>query len=229
MRHPEHLFLYEEILLLALRNEKGTVISSYVDYAIAGAVLAEFLLDGHISVGETKKQQVEVHLTDPTGDPVMDECLEKLTSAKKKASLKTWVSRLAGIKGFRGKAAQQLCRRGILRADEDKVLWLFTRKIYPEINPVPEQKMVQRLRSAILGDEDPLDPRTVVLISLAHGASMLKEGFDANELRARKKRIQQISSGDVIGKATKELVAACQAAVMISTVTAANAAAVASS
>ncbi len=226
MKHPEPLFLYEEILLLALRNEKGTVISGYVNYVIAGAVLAEFLLDGHLLIGESKKQLVDLHRIKPMEDPVMDECLEKLKSAPKKASLKTWVSRLGGMKDLRRKAAQQLCRRGILRADEEKVLWLFTRKIYPELNPVPEQKIVQRLRAAIIGEEELIDPRTVVLISLAHGAGVLQEGFEAKELRARKKRIQQIVSGDIIGTATKDVIAACQAAVMISTMAATNAAVV---
>ncbi len=34
------------------------------------------------------------------------------------------------------------------------------------------------------------------------------------EVRARKKRIQQIINGEIVGKATKEVIEACQAAVI---------------
>ena len=33
---------------------------------------------------------------------------------------------------------EALCRRGILRMDEGKVLLLFKRKIYPELDPAPD-------------------------------------------------------------------------------------------
>ncbi len=42
----KQLFLYEEAMLLALRDEKGTVMTSFPDQVVAGAVLAELLLDG---------------------------------------------------------------------------------------------------------------------------------------------------------------------------------------
>ena len=218
MTHTKPLFLYEEIMLLALDNEKGTVATSYLEYAVAGAVLAELLLDSRITVGATRKRLVDLHNTRPTGDPIIDECMKIMKAGKMRASLQTWVSRLAGITKFRHKAARQLCYRGILRADEDKVLYIFTRKIYPEINPVPEKKIVERLRAAIFTDSDQLDPRTVVLISLANGADLLKETFGRKEVRSRKKRIEQIVNGELTGKATKEVIAACEMAVMVAAI-----------
>ena len=38
------LFLHEEILLLALRDEEGTIAGAMYQYAIGGALLAELLL-----------------------------------------------------------------------------------------------------------------------------------------------------------------------------------------
>ena len=218
MIHSQSLFLYEEIMLLALRNEKGTIATSYSEYAVAGAVLAELLLDRRIFVDNTRKQLVDLYKTEPTGDLIIDECLERMMAGKKRASLKTWVSRLAGIKGLRNKAARQLCKRGILRAEEDKILFIFTRKIYPEIDPVPEKKIVGRLHAAIFSDDDQLDPRTVVLISLAHGANLLTGNFERKEIRTQKKRIEQIVNGEMIAKATKEVIEACQAAMMVAVI-----------
>lgn len=212
------LFLYEEIMLLALRDEEGTTSTGYAEYVIAGAILAELLLERRISLGDTRKQLVAVQNGKSTGDPILDECLERIAAAKRRGSLQTWVSRLAGTKGLRHKVARRLCDRGILRADEDKVLFIFKRRIYPEINPLPEKKIIDRLRTAIFTNRDQLDPRTVVLISLASGGDLLNQTFGRKEVRARKQRLEHIVNGELTGKATKEVIAACQTAVMVAAI-----------
>jgi len=111
--------------------------------------------------------------------------------------------------------AQQLINRGILRADEDKVFLIFTRKIYPEVNPEPERKLIDRLHRAIFMDAEEVDPRTVVLLSLANTTGLLKIVFDKKKLKTRKKRINQVINGEVTGKATKEAIEAMQAAVVV--------------
>jgi hypothetical protein len=134
------------------------------------------------------------------------------------ASIGTWVSRFAGVKRLQHRVAGQLCKRGILRADEDKVLLIFTRKIYPEVNPKPERELIERLRKAIFTDARDLDPRTVVLVSLANSADVLKVVFDKKELKKRKERIEEIGRGDVLGEAAKEAIQAAQAAVMMAAI-----------
>ncbi|MFZ0390162.1 MAG: GPP34 family phosphoprotein [Calditrichia bacterium] len=218
MQNRNSLHLYEEIMLLALRDKKGTVATDYSEYAVAGAIIAELLLDGRISVDDSWRKRVNLNDPSPTGDPVIDEVIEKIAGAKRRASLKTWISRIAGIKKLRHKVARHLCNRGILRNGEDKVLLLFTRKIYPEINPEPERQIIERMRKAIFTDTGEVEGRTAVLISLAKGADLLKQPFSRKELKPRKKRIEQIVNGDMTGKATKEVIEACQAAVFIAAV-----------
>jgi golgi phosphoprotein 3 len=214
----EPLHLYEEILLLALRNKQGTVATDYSEYVIAGAVLAELLLERRIALYGTRKHLVDIRITQPTGDPIIDECLEVMKAGRKRASLQKWVSRLAGIKRLRHKVARQLCDRGVLSAGEDKVLYIFTRKIYPEIDPVPEQEIVERLWTAIFTDSSRVEPRTVVLISLANAAGLLAQAFGRKEVKSRKKRIEHIVSGELAGQATKEVIAACETALIIACV-----------
>jgi Golgi phosphoprotein 3 len=218
MARGKPLFLYEEIMLLALRDEQGTIATGFPEQVVAGAILAELLLEGRIAVEDTRKKLVNALDSKPTGDPIIDECLEKMSTAKRRASLQTWVSRLAGTKNLRHKAAQQLCDRRILRADEDKILFVFKRRIYPEIDPMPEKKIIDRLRDAIYNDHAKLDPRTVVLISLANGSDMLRQTFGRKEIKARKKRIEQIENGELTGKATKEVIAACQTALIVAAI-----------
>lgn len=212
------LFLYEEIMLLALRDEQGTIATGFVEQVVAGAILAELLLDNRITVDETKKQLVRLRRAKPTGDPVIDECLEKISTAKRQGSLSKWVQQLAGIKNLKHKVAQQLCKRGILRADEDKILFLFNRRIYPEINPAPEKKIIERMRKAIFTDHHQVDARTVVLISLANGSDLLRYTFGRKELKPCKTRIEKITNGDLTGKATREVIAACQAALIVAAI-----------
>ena len=211
------LFLHEEIMLLALRDEEGTIASGTMyQYAIGAAILAELLLNQRIALDETRKKKlINLISSTPLGEPLIDQCLEKIDNAKRRASLQTWVTRFAGVKNLKHRVAQQLCDRGILRADEDKIFLLFTRKIYPELNPVPERKLIERLRQAIFTDSRNIDPRTVVLVSLAEGTGLLKEAFDKKKLKGRKARIKEISNGEITGKAAKEAIQAMQAAVMV--------------
>lgn len=218
MQNNKPLYLYQEIMLLALRDEKGTFSTGFIEQAIAGAVLAELLLDEKINVESSKKQMVNIENSAPYGDPVIDECLSKMKESKRRASLQNWVSRLARVKDLKNKAAQQLCDRGILKAEEDKILFIFTRRIYPELNPTPEREIIERLKAAIFTDKEPLNPHTVVLISLANGSGMLNETFGRKELKPYQKRIDKIQEGDLTGEATKQVISACQSAVIIAAV-----------
>ena len=214
------LYLHEELLLLVMRDDEGTVASGTMySFAIGGAVLAELLLHRRISI-ETRRKSKLANLVDPKriGAPLLDESLKKIAGARRRASLQSWVSRFANTKHLKHRVAQRLCGRGILRADEDKVLFLFTRKIYPELNPAPEREIVERMRKAIFTDTRNVDPRTVILISLAHHSGVLKAVFDKKKLRARKKRIEQLVNGEIAGCATQEAIEAMQAAVMVAAI-----------
>lgn len=211
------LHLHEEIMLLTLRDEEGTIFSgAFYSYAIGGAVLADLLIEERVVVDEVKKKKyARVIKNTPIGDPLIDECLGKIVKAKKNAQLQTWVAKFAGVKNLKHRVASQLVRRGILRIDEDKILGIFTRKVYPEVNPIPEKELIERLRKAIFTEADDIDPRTVVLLSLANSANLLKPIFDKKQLKGRKKRIEQVINGEMTGKATQQAIQAMQAAVMV--------------
>jgi hypothetical protein len=207
-------------MLLALRDDAGTIAAGAAfPYVLGGAILAELLLLKRLEVRETgkrwRKPLVEVVDPAPVGDPIVDECLQKFRDAKRRANVKTWVERLARVKRLRHRVAEELCRRHILRADEEKILLVFTRKIYPEIDRAPERALVERLRRAIFADTREVDPRTAVLVSLAHNADVLKNVFDKKRLKSRKVRIEKIANGELIGKAATEIMQAVQAAILV--------------
>jgi hypothetical protein len=211
------LYLYEELMLLALRDDEGTFAHddmSFV-YTLGGALLSELLLLEKTGIDQVGKKKKLVDLKDgtPLGDTLLDECLEKLRTAKRRASVQTWVSRFGGLKKLKHRAAEQLCRRGILRMDEKSVLLLFSKKIYPALDPRPEREVVERLRHAIFSDEAEPNPRTTILVALADRAGVLKNTFDKKDLKERKRRIEKIVEGDLTAAAVKEIVAGIQVAV----------------
>ncbi len=206
--YRDKLYFYEEILLLALKDEAGVTSVAYLEQSIAGAVLAELLLTERIVIEDTKKKLVKVINPEPMNDPVLDVCFDKIKARKKGLSMQDWVAQLMGISKLFHTAAQQLCERGILKADKDKVLLFFTRRIYPEINPIPEKRIISELQMAIFSESRDVEPRTVVLISLAQSSGLLKIIFGRKEIAARKDRIESIVAGDMSGKAVKEAIAA---------------------
>ena len=219
MTNRDHLPLHEEVLLLALRDDEGTIASGTMyQYAIAGAILSELMLQKRIAVDDSaRKKRAEVIDRRPTGAPLLDECLEKMAASKPKG-LDHWVGKFAGISGLKHRVAERLCDRGILHEDEGKILLVFTRRVYPETDPRPEQEIVERLRRAVFTDSRDVDPRTVVLVSLADSAGILKVVFDKKELKARKQRIEQVVNGEVMGKAARDAIQAVQAAVMVAAI-----------
>ncbi len=208
-----NLHLHEEIVLLALNDRKGTFYMRNYLPAISGALFAELLMSDRIQI-EGKRKLVNLLSREAFEDPLLDEVLEKIAGAKRRAALQTWIQRISTTPKLAHRVAQGLCRRNILREDEQQVLLLFKQKRYPEIDHGAEQRLIWKLQEAIFGINTEIEPRVVVLLALANAADLLNISFDRKELREKRKRIKSIVNGDLIGEATKEAVEAVQAAIV---------------
>ena len=207
------LYLPEEVFLLASNDEKGTIkLGSYWATAVGGAILAELLLRGRVVISDDKKKRVSVTNGVPLGEPVLDECLALVVAAKQLKSAPDWVQKFSGLKKLKQRVASGLVTRRILCEEEGRVLRFFKRTVYPEHDSRPEQEVVQRLRSAIFTDTRDVTPRTALLVALAQETDLLKEVFDQKKLKERRRRIEELTTGQVAGQATKEAVQAVQAA-----------------
>lgn len=222
------LGLHERALLLALDDDRGTIHQAAMyAYAVAGGILAELLLAERIRLEERpgkKKALVEVASATQTGDPVVDEVLEKIRTAKRRAPLDRWVARVAQTSNLKHRVAQRLAWKGVLRATEDRVLLLFRRRIYPELDPEPERELAASLREAVLGDSDDVDARTAILAAMGWRAGLLRPVLDRKQLKARKQRLESLAKGDAVAGATKAAIAATQAAITAATLAATTAA-----
>ena len=218
MTDQKPLFLHEELLLLALRDEEGTISAAMYPYALAGAVLAELMLHERIQVGDTKTKLVHLTSDSPLGDPLLDECLEKIAKAEQPDSLADWVERFTAVKPLKDRVAEGLCERGILRTEKGTFLFVFPKITYPEVDHGPEGKVLQRLQAAIFTEAEAEDTRTAVLLSLASSTGMLPTIFDPKELKPRQEHIDRITQGEQVGQAAKEAIEAMQAALAMMTI-----------
>lgn len=220
MEASNNLHIYEEILLLALRDKKGTMLFG-VNYqqALAGALLAELLLKNKVEIEYSGKRKfIKLVNQKSTGNSLLDECLEKIASSKRRARPQNWIMRFANIRRLKHKAAQSLCRKRILKMEEDKVLLIFNRKVYPELNPKPEKRLLDKIYAAIFGSSKEIEPETIILISICNSTGILRHLFDKAKLREKKNRIKEITAGNLIGKATKDAIEAMQAAIMVAVI-----------
>ena len=220
IRNTGELHLYEEVLLLALRDKQGTLhFGTHYQFALAGAIVAELLLNGKVTI-ETDRKRNFLVVADgsPAGDELLDEMLAKVGTARRRQQVQAWVRRIANLPRLRHRAAQGLVRKRILKHEEDKVLLLFKRNLYPEVDPRPEKRILDKIYQAIFTDQRDVDPHTLVLVAICDTTGLLKPNFDKKRLRERKERIKQIVKGNVVGSATQKAVEAMQAAVMVATI-----------
>lgn len=214
------LRLYEEVMLLALRNDKGSIAGGVMyQQAAGGALLAELIIEGRIrAVTEGRSTYAVVDRSTPFGDSILDECLQKVVASTRRRSLLHWVQKFAGMKQLKHRVAAGLVDQGILREEEGRVLLIFKRRLYPELDPASERAIVTRLSDAIFSDTLTVDPRTTVLIALAQHSGLLKTNLDKKRLKTRRQRIEAIAKGDAVGKATRQAIEAVQAAVMMAAI-----------
>jgi hypothetical protein len=218
MSGAARLPLYEEILLLALDDDKGTTgLGSTFATAMGAAVLAELAMRDAVTVGPDRQRRVGAVRGAAVDDPLLAECLQQVLDEQRPRPAGHWVTRFAGTKDLKDRAARQLVAKGVLKEDADKVLGIFPRTLYPERDPGPEKELRDRLYWAIFTPTNEVEARTTVVVSLLKATGMLEQVFDKKKLKGRKARVEKLVSGQAVGEATREATDAAMAAVMVAT------------
>jgi Golgi phosphoprotein 3 len=225
------LSLPEELLLLALHDEKGTVLfnaSTALPYGLSGTILLELLFQNRIVL---KGKNLVCADTTPLGDSILDETLSLIASSRKIRNVKYWIPAVLNkVTHIRERITESLVQKGILKREGRRILGLFPYNRYPMQNPACEYEIRSRIRNVVLFDH-PAKEREVALISLIKVCGLVNELFTKDERKQATARIKELSKDEVIGKMVSEVVAqmtaAISAAVTASTAAAAAAAAAA--
>lgn len=228
------MLIAEDLLLLVTDDETGkvTVGSGQVDVALGGANLVELAAMDKVDLtregDDGKAGRIVVRDPAPVGDPVLDAALEILTQhqGKKPSAV---ISPLS--KKLRDALYASLVEKGILRADQGKILGIFPTRRWPAEDAHHEAE-VRRLITQTLVQGTTPDVRTAALVSLLHAlrsehmiADPKQNGIAKKELQARAKKIAEGSWGsEAVRKAVDEMMAAVTVATMVATTAAIGAA-----
>jgi hypothetical protein len=224
------LSLAEGYLLLALDDTSGRpkLSGQHLQYALAGASIAELTLQGALGVsdGADGGQQGRFHLTGRAtpSDPVQREILAVMDGRKPKDAIrKTGQGSIA--RTLRDTLQQGLAGRGVLREEHAKVLGLFPSTTWPTHDPAPEAGVRERVLAALTGTSD-ADARTAALISLLLATDLIRKIYPEEDRRALKSRAKEIAESEWAGAAVKRAIdelTAVMVTVMVTTTGAATA------
>jgi Golgi phosphoprotein 3 len=195
------LTLAEELLLLS-HDEKTGHFHKMDDAipALAGAVLMELAIRDRIDTDLDKLMLIDAT---PTGEPVLDIILARMAAESGTHSTGDWVDFLKhNGQEIHDAALDRLIRRGILRREESRVLWVFGTRRYPMIESIEQLEVKLRIVNLLTSDEIP-DARDVVIIALAQSCGLLERILSLDELARSQARIDQIVRLDLIGRAVR--------------------------
>lgn len=194
------LSLAEELLLLALKDEKGTVVlaaSAALPYGLAGAVLMDLILQKKIRLDGKR-----VAAADGMGpkDSILLACWQLIQEKEKPRTIRHWIDKFGRTGKIRNRCLERLVSEEILRLERRKVLLIFPGRRFPTADPRPETEARKRLRRAVL-EGKPADNRTMMLLSLVRACDLIGEVFPGPEKKDARKKIKAMVSDEAIGNA----------------------------
>ncbi|MEV6893349.1 MULTISPECIES: GOLPH3/VPS74 family protein [Kribbella] len=217
------MLIAEDLLLLLYDDQTGKPITGApgLDFSLAGAVLIELTLQQKLDITtEGKAGRLRVLDGAPTGDPILDERLSYVIDKPGKKP-KDQIKPLS--KHLRNQLLARLAQRGVLEADQGKVLGLFPVTRWPAKDARHEMEVRTQLEGVLRQGLAP-DQRTAALIALLSALNVVPKVItDAVDNRALKQRAKEIADSDWAAAAVKKAVAEVQAAVTAAIVVSATA------
>ena len=123
------LTLAEELLLLAMHDEKGSTGFTQIDPGLAGALLVDL---GQLGALRPEGKELAAVTGSGPEHPVLARAHAVISTSPKLRSAKSWVGRLPGeLKPLTGTVAAPLVERGVLTEQRSKFLGLFPSTRFP--------------------------------------------------------------------------------------------------
>jgi len=194
------LTLLEEIVLLTINPRTGCLEGGNefgVRYALAGAVLFDLALARRI---DTDIDTVTVISNTPTGDAIQDDLLAALSKGAPSHKVRDCVEQIFfQRKDLEGEALALLIKKGVLRKESSKFLWVIDVERLRVLDGAPHQNISARLAQAVLEDDIP-DVRDIMLVSLATACGLLSVVLSPAQIERRAKRIETLSKIETISR-----------------------------
>ena len=207
------MVIVEELFLLLRRDDgRSESVTAQNGFGLAAAVVTDLVLAERITLSEDKDPRVGVLSPAPTGHPALDTALARLVEkdGKKLSGLVT-DRRLA----VEQQTAEALATAGVVRIEEKRALGLVPAR-YPVLDPEPERRVRERLRTVLAGGTpQPADATLLaVLQGLGIAGKVLAEEKGDLGRRDLKRRIEEVSTDVRAGEAVARAVQAMNTAIM---------------
>jgi golgi phosphoprotein 3 len=186
------LSIFEELFLLALDEEKGTLLSfakKTLPYALSGGILAELTFMGKVCSNE--KHRLELVDASLTGDQILDEAIKEIGSSEKLRKLSYWVSEFSSKpKKLRERIGERLVEKKLLSQEDRRFFWR-TPTAEDTALALTKFDLKTPLRVSILSNDNGVDPHNMALLSLASASGLLSLIFTQDELTIARHRIHE--------------------------------------
>ncbi len=201
MTAPNKLTLAEELVLIALDDESGSLLSLppfSLEVAMAASLLMELERAGRI---DSDEQKVFVISPKPTGKAILDEPLEEIVAESRQLPTSAWLRRLAAPGPvLRERVIAGLVDHGVLQSVEKRLLWVFKTRVYPPTSGIEEREVKSRVMTLLNNDEIP-ETRDALLIGLLRATGIMYRLLSSTERERLRDRIDQIANLEEINRA----------------------------
>jgi Golgi phosphoprotein 3 len=194
------LTMLEEVVLLAVDEHTGNLRSSRefsTVYALVGAVFFDLALARKI---DTDTETIQIVDATPTGDPTLDRVLAEMAQRRNLTTVRDWIEQIFHHRSdLEGEALAALTRKGILRHEKTKRLWIIDVERFPMVDGRHQQDVRVRLQEAVLSDVIP-DCRDIMLLSIADSCGLLGYVVTEAQRNTRHDRIQALCNLETISR-----------------------------
>ncbi len=196
----------EEIYLLSI-NENGEQYRDFknesFDVVLASSILMDLALHHRIDSDQT---YIIPDKTEPIGDKLLDGVMKEIIDWGCNRKIEDWISHLS-IHGqyFRDEIVKSLVKKGVLKVEDEKILWFFSKRKYPIVDDTELEEVQTRIRTLVFSKELPEEADIVIISILAH-SNLLRTVFTHQEIGVYRDRIEEIAKMDFIGQAIASII-----------------------
>ena len=213
------LTLSEKLLLLALHDEKGSVVfnaSTALPYGLSGAILIELFLQKHLNF---ENDSVSIVSTHSNQSPILNDALDLIKEKNTSKDIKYWISQFTNkLDKVRERITHDLVEKEILKKEEDTFLWVFSVKRYPTANIHPEAQLREHLHDIVL-KKIQANEEDIALLSLVKACDLIKEVFSEQTRDIAEQEIERLTKNSKVGSAVLQISEQITTAILLMIVT----------
>ena len=209
----------EALILLGTDDDKGTAVSSAsssLNYGLAGSILSELAMTGHIELKEGKVVLADDTLTEVS---YFNTVIDEIKEDHKERTVEHWINQFAGnTKAINDPVYLSLVDKGILKEEDKTYFFFFNTNVYPTVDARPEQEIRKHVNDVVFNNAE-ADAEIAMLLSLIKTCDLTEEVFGKERKKEAEKKLVEIIETNEYGKAVSQSVKDMEAAILMATTT----------